>query len=193
MVGFHVIALAAALVVLPSLPTHSAADRDDAQPPSAPSPAPGTAIGGLSVGSATIKLVRAYAFAVPDPASPSSEGYRILVTDKPLTPATLALAASAGRNDADRQQLAVELADGAVRGVEAIVSVDRRVTRTNIYTADTAMGMMLLQPTGFSATTADRDLLVARLFTPAPIEDARIGRTIRYDVTFAAAVSRPGR
>jgi hypothetical protein len=148
----------------------------------------GTAKGALTFGGATIVLTRAYVFPDPDAANPAGQGFRILVTDLPLTPAAIGFAAGAGSNDADRQELAVELADRSIRGIEVVVSADRRVTRTNVYTADTAMGLMLLQPTEFTATGADAGRLAGRLFTSAPIQDARVGRSIRYDVTFTAPV-----
>jgi hypothetical protein len=171
------------------LPAADPAASDHRQTPAASSAATGTANGTLTVGAATIKLTRAYVFPERDPSSPSREGYRILVTDRPLTPAAIRFAASAGSNDADRQQLAVEMADTSIRGIEAVVSADRRVTRTNVYSADTAMGLTMLQPTEFSTTADEPARLGGRLFTSAPIQDARIGGlTIRFDVTFTAPV-----
>ena len=146
----------------------------------------GTATGTLAVGGAPIRLTHAYAFA--EPGASGSVGYRILVTDKPLTPAAITHAAAAGSNDDARQELAVELAGEEIRGIEAVVAGDRTVTRLNVYSAASAMGMMLLTKGDFEAKTFGPAQVAGRFRTPAPIEDARIRKSIEYDVTFAAPV-----
>lgn len=77
-----------------------------------------------------------------------------------------------------------------VVGIEAVVAVDNRVVRVNVYGPDATMGMMLLAPTNFEHTALDSGAMSGRLFTESPIEDARIGKTVQYDVTFSAPVHR---
>lgn len=146
---------------------------------------PGAATGTLMVGAAQFQLSHAYAF--PENAKGS---YRIFVTDQPLTASALTFAASAGVDEEDRQQLVVELSDHEVRGVEAIVGPDKRVIRVNVYSPDSVLGMMLLEPTQFQATVFDTQTIAGKLFTEKPIRDARIGKTIQYEATFSAQIHR---
>jgi hypothetical protein len=146
----------------------------------------GKATGTLTVGTSVTPLTHAYAF--PAPSGEGTIGYRILVTDKPLSTAAIAHAVAAGTDAGARQELAVELAGRQIRGLEAVLAADRTVTRLNIYSADAAMGMMLLTPGDFEATTFGAEQLAGRFWTSAPIEDARLGKAVQYDATFAAPV-----
>jgi hypothetical protein len=69
-----------------------------------------------------------------------------------------------------------------------LVGADRSVIRVNVYSAASAMGIMLLQHGEFDAKAVSEQEIAGRLFTAAPIEDARIRSKIHYDVTFAAPV-----
>ncbi len=142
----------------------------------------GTVNGSLSVGDETIEVAHVRAFAH------GTDGYRVLLTDRPLLPALVRLAVAAGTDDDARQELAVELATGEVRGLEVLLAADRRVTRINVYSAASAMGLMLLQRGQFDAGAPSGSEIGGRIFTATPIEDPRIRRTIRYDVTFSAPV-----
>lgn len=150
----------------------------------------GTANGTLTVGSAILRLAHAYAFPDTDANDSTREGYRILVTDRPLAASAIALAASIWRDDANRQMLVLELSERKIRGVEVIVDADKQVRRTNAYSPDTVMGMMLLSATRFEPSTADANRIAGRLFTESPIQDGRINKTVQYDVKFSAAISR---
>jgi hypothetical protein len=141
--------------------------------------------GSLSIGSSSVQLRHAYAFAEDPGADPETTTYRILITDRPLSTDAVKYATMAGRDDGVRQQLAVELAGDAVQGIEAVVAVDNRVVRVNVYGPDAAMGMMLLAPTNFEHTALDGGAISGRLFTESPI-----GKTVQYDVTFSAPVHR---
>ena len=156
----------------------------------APSQSAGSATGTLTVGSSKFKLAHAYAFPDKANADPAQETYRIVVTDRPLSAAVTKLAVSAGANEEDRQQLAVELADQKIHGVEMVVGADKRVTRVNIYSPDAAMGLMLLTPGQFEATAFDAQRIAGKVFTAAPIKDSRIGKAIQYEATFSATVTR---
>jgi hypothetical protein len=68
-----------------------------------PAPAPPQAAGTLTVGTSKFRLSHAYAFPDKATADPARETYRVLVTDRALSPAALTFAASAGANDEDRQ------------------------------------------------------------------------------------------
>lgn len=140
----------------------------------------GSATGVLTIGSSKIQLAHAYAF-------PEKGGaYRILVTNQRLSAAAVKFASSAGANDEARQELVLELAETKVFGIEAVVGADKRVTRANIYSAEAVMGMMLLAPVQFEATAFDAKGITGKLSTDKPIEDARIGKTVRIDVSFSA-------
>jgi hypothetical protein len=154
---------------------------------------PGTATGTMTVGSSKFQLAHAYAFPDRVSSDPAKTSYRVLVTDRPLTRAAVEFAASAGTNDVDRQKLAVELSDQDVSGLELIVGADKRVIRVNVYSPDSALGMMLLEPSGFLATALDPQSIAGKLFTEKPIEDTRIGKTIQFETTFSAKVYRPVR
>jgi hypothetical protein len=150
----------------------------------------GTVTGTFAMGSSSPRLTHAYAFPEDPGADPEATSYRILVTDRPLSADAVKYAATAGRDDGDRQQLAVELAGDAVQGIEAVVAIDNRVVRVNVYGPDAAMGMMLLAPTAFEHISLDAGSIQGRLLTEGPIEDGRIGKTVQYDVTFSAPVHR---
>lgn len=142
----------------------------------------GTVNGSLSVGPETIEVAHVRAF--PN----GADGYRVLLTDRPLSPALVRLAVAAGSDDGARQELAVELATEEVRGLEVLIGADQTVTRINVYSAASAMGLLLLQRGEFDAKAGPGREIAGRIFSAAPIEDPRIRRPIRYDVTFAAPV-----
>ena len=150
----------------------------------------GTATGTLTVGSAKFQLAHAAAFPDKANADPAKETYRILVTAQTLNAAERKLAATAGANDADRQELAMALAERKIHGVEAIVGADKRVTRVNVYSPDSAMGLMLLEATQFEATAVDPKRIAGKLSTQKPIQDARINKPVQYEATFDAQVQR---
>ncbi len=147
-------------------------------------PPAGNATGTLTVGSSTFRLSYAYVF-------PEKQGYRIFVTNRALTASAVKLASSAGANEDDRQQLVVELSESKVHGLETIIGADKQVIRANIYSPDSVLGMMLLAPTQFQATTFDAQRIAGKLFTQSPIQDARIRKTVQYEATFSAPIHRP--
>lgn len=84
----------------------------------------------------------------------------------------------------------MELAGDEVQGIEAVVGTDGRVSRVNVYGPDAAMGMMLFEQGRFEATRLDMDTIAGKLFTESPIQDARLGKSIAYEVTFTAQIRR---
>jgi hypothetical protein len=150
----------------------------------------GSATGTLTVGTAKFQLAHAAAFPDKANADPTKETYRILVTAQALNAAEKKLAATAGTNDADRQELAMALAERKIQGVEALVGADKRVTRVNVYSPDSAMGLMLLEATQFEATAFDAKRIAGKLSTQKPIQDARINKPIQYEATFDAQIQR---
>ena len=90
---------------------------------------PGRATGALKVGSFTFRMAHAYAFAERN-GETGNEGYRVLLTEKPLTAATLKLATTAGASEEGRQQLVLELAEQGANGIEAMVAADKTLLRS---------------------------------------------------------------
>ena len=153
-------------------------------------PQNGRATGTLTVGAAKIPLAYAYAFPEKDGADPAKENYRIFLTNRPLPPAAIKLATTAGADEGDRQQLVVEMSDQKIQGVEAIIAADKRVLRVNVYSPDSILGLMLIGPSQFQDTAFDAKRIAGRLsFEKQP--DSRINKPIHYDATFAAVPHRP--
>src|SRR5690606_32050295 len=135
------------------------------------------------------QLTHAYAFPDKPDADGTKATWRILVTDKPLPAEALRAAASAGADEGDRQRLALAIVEHEISGLEAIVGGGERGIRVNVYSPDTAMGLMLLQNGQFEATTFDGKTIAGKVSTEAPIQDPRLGKAIAYEATFSAPIA----
>ena len=150
----------------------------------------GKANGTLVVGSFKTNLAYAYAFPEKESADAPTEQYRVFLTNRPMPAAALKFAVTAGADEGDRQQLAVEMAGAKLFGVEAIIAADKRILRVNVYSPDSTLGMMLLSPSRFQDTSFDSQRIAGRLGTEKAQPDARLRKTVHYDVTFAAEIRR---
>lgn len=177
-----VVTVAALVGASLAMPRIGAEERDQTA-------AAGRAVGTLTVGTSKIQIVRAYAF--PEPGSDNTENYRLYLTSKALTPEALKLAATAGADEGDRQQLALELSESKVYGLEVVVGQDKRVLRVNAYSPEATLGVMIIPPTEFTPTALDGKVIAGRL-SIASHQDARLNTAITFQVTFSATVQARG-
>lgn len=146
------------------------------------SPASERATGTLTVGTSQVRLSHAYAFAEMGN-DPAHGNYRIFVTDRSLAAAALQ----------DEDGRAAMLVDGKVRGIQVVVAPDNRVLRAIVHHPELdrlgmALGLAILEPTEFQSTTRDGRRIAGTLRTARPVQDARVGKPIQYEVTFSAAL-----
>lgn len=96
---------------------------------------------------------------------------------------------SEARVCASRSKRAAEMAGDNVRGIEAVVGRDGTLVRINIYSAEAAMGMMLLER-GTLDVTFTNDTLAGTLSIERPLQEARVDKAIAYTVSFLAPIER---
>ena len=168
---------AAAVVGLVVTQYASGAASQNTRPPASES-----ATGTLTIGTSRLRLSHAYAFSEKG-SDPTKDNYRIFVTDR-------SVAASALKDEDGRGAM---LVDGKIKGIQVIVAPDNRVIRTIVHHPELdrlgmTLGLAILETTVFQPTTRDGRRIAGKLLTANPVQDARVGKPIQYEVTFSALV-----